>query len=277
VDGQFAGWVDMYGTCLKRNFVDYPPDKIGVPTNPVVIDLITQYEIFGFSKYGLSIYTSGIIPSVLDDCIVQCGDEADEKGTCTPLCHGLISTKKVRGFTGDLELTHNRVHFSVGGHMFASNSPNDPLFLMNHGFVDKIYERWLRCHGKTDPYFWCTSQEHLSEAFTVKGLYGLSDRVLGWTFTISESSYPRDMGYTSYEYATDQWEIDAKLSSVCDGWEKTNKYEKDKLTLKDYRSKLIFQNFTSLDDSPKSSPNTLNPPGLLQFQDFRLLKRRRHF
>jgi hypothetical protein len=267
-DGKFAGWMDMYGRCLKRNFADFPPEKIGLPSTAVCVELITKYKNFGFEKYGVSIYTSGIIPNILDDCIVQCGDEADERGTCTPLCHGLISTKKIRGFTGDLELSHNRVHFSIGGHMFASNSPNDPLFLLNHGFVDKIYDRWQRCQGKTQPFYWVTDQEHFCDAFTVQGLYGLSDRVLGWTLTISEIAFNRNMGYTSYEYAVDEWEKDNNLVGRCPSYEDINKYEEQLKLDRWKRANLIFQkNTTSLDDTPTVKISGDRFPGLLQTHD----------
>lgn len=44
--------------------------------------------------------------------------------------------------------THNRVHVWVGGDMGPSTSPNDPVFYMNHCNVDRIWEGWMRAHGR---------------------------------------------------------------------------------------------------------------------------------
>ena len=37
---------------------------------------------------------------------------------------------------------HNRVHVWVGGGMAPGSSPNDPVFFLNHCFVDKIWHDW---------------------------------------------------------------------------------------------------------------------------------------
>ncbi len=37
---------------------------------------------------------------------------------------------------------HNRVHVWVGGDMGPGTSPNDPVFFLNHCFVDKIWDDW---------------------------------------------------------------------------------------------------------------------------------------
>lgn len=39
---------------------------------------------------------------------------------------------------------HNRVHVWVGGDMGPGTSPNDPVFFLNHCFVDKIWADWQR-------------------------------------------------------------------------------------------------------------------------------------
>jgi Common central domain of tyrosinase len=44
---------------------------------------------------------------------------------------------------------HNRVDVWVGGDMLPSSSPNDPVFYMNHCNVDRIWEAWLKRHGRT--------------------------------------------------------------------------------------------------------------------------------
>ena len=37
---------------------------------------------------------------------------------------------------------HNRVHVWVGGDMGPGSSPNDPVFFLNHCYVDRLWERW---------------------------------------------------------------------------------------------------------------------------------------
>ena len=44
---------------------------------------------------------------------------------------------------------HNLVHVWVGGDMSPATSPNDPVFYLNHCNVDRIWEAWLRQHGRT--------------------------------------------------------------------------------------------------------------------------------
>jgi tyrosinase len=44
---------------------------------------------------------------------------------------------------------HNRVHVWVGGDMLPGTSPNDPVFFLNHGNVDRIWEAWMARNGRT--------------------------------------------------------------------------------------------------------------------------------
>ncbi|WP_030683975.1 tyrosinase family protein [Streptomyces sp. NRRL B-1347] len=43
---------------------------------------------------------------------------------------------------------HNRVHRWVGGHMLGGGSVNDPVFWLNHAFVDLLWSRWEREHRR---------------------------------------------------------------------------------------------------------------------------------
>ncbi|MGA4840781.1 tyrosinase family protein [Streptomyces sp. G45] len=47
---------------------------------------------------------------------------------------------------------HNRVHRWVGGHMLGGGSVNDPVFWLNHAFVDLLWTRWQRRHPDAAPY-----------------------------------------------------------------------------------------------------------------------------
>ena len=48
-------------------------------------------------------------------------------------------------FTGTLEFSpfHNRAHGWVAGAMNDLDSPRDPVFMFNHGFIDKIWQNWF--------------------------------------------------------------------------------------------------------------------------------------
>jgi len=257
------------GVCLKRNFDDMPKKRVGIPDTAVLVDLLIRYHNFGYITYGKSIATFGVVSIILDQCIEECGDDADLKGTCSETCHGLISTKSFRGFMGDLELSHSRVHFSVGGHMYSSYSPIDPLFQLNHGFVDKAYERWQKCQGYYNlSDYWVTQYDHFIDAYQVTGPYGFLDRLPGWLFTISESAYGRDMMYTSYTYATDQWEIDHKLNTTCPGWKKVEDEERQAKETQLKRAKFIYEKTPVLDDrkSGTSKADVLQSANLLQMQ-----------
>lgn len=42
---------------------------------------------------------------------------------------------------------HNLIHVWVGGDMAYSSSPNDPVFFLNHAFVDRLWALWQEHHG----------------------------------------------------------------------------------------------------------------------------------
>ncbi|MEE6525668.1 hypothetical protein FKM82_025835, partial [Ascaphus truei] len=49
---------------------------------------------------------------------------------------------------------HNLVHIYLGGTMSqVAISSNDPVFVLHHGFIDKIYEAWIhKYNGTPDTY-----------------------------------------------------------------------------------------------------------------------------
>jgi tyrosinase len=54
---------------------------------------------------------------------------------------------KGSGIQGTLEETpHNNIHTKLGGFMPNGNSPRDPIFLMHHGNIDRIWWSW-NCRG----------------------------------------------------------------------------------------------------------------------------------
>lgn len=63
---------------------------------------------------------------------------------------------KLEGWTtgsgNDRWRNHNRVHRWVGGHMLGGASVNDPVFWLNHAFVDMLWDRWQARHPDSEPY-----------------------------------------------------------------------------------------------------------------------------
>ncbi|MFD6436403.1 tyrosinase family protein [Streptomyces venezuelae] len=63
---------------------------------------------------------------------------------------------KLEGWTSargaDRWRNHNRVHRWVGGHMLGGASVNDPVFWLNHAFVDLLWDRWQRRHPDSPRY-----------------------------------------------------------------------------------------------------------------------------
>jgi tyrosinase len=56
------------------------------------------------------------------------------------------------GNQGELEANpHNQVHSRVGGLMVTGGSPLDPLFLMHHCNIDRLWSRWNTLGGKNTP------------------------------------------------------------------------------------------------------------------------------
>ena len=56
------------------------------------------------------------------------------------------------GNQGILERTpHNNVHNNIGAFMPNSNSPRDPIFMMHHGNIDRIWAYWTALGRKNSP------------------------------------------------------------------------------------------------------------------------------
>jgi tyrosinase len=75
---------------------------------------------------------------------------------------------------------HNRVHVWVGGDMAPGSSPNDPVFFLNHCFVDKIWSDWQAAHPEQS-YLPATGDANLR---------GIDDPMEPW---VKEGVTPRSM------------------------------------------------------------------------------------
>ena len=52
----------------------------------------------------------------------------------------------LEGWAGTPGRMHNGAHVWIGGSMGPSTSPNDPIFFLNHCFIDKLWADWQRSH-----------------------------------------------------------------------------------------------------------------------------------
>lgn len=131
----------------------------------------TVYEVFGTSR------------SV---------DRSDPKN---PIVQNNLDPKWVPmggGNQGTLERTpHNNVHNNIGGFMPNSNSPRDPIFMMHHSNIDRIWASWnaLGRKNSTDP-LWLNmpfTNNYITPAgkFYSRGVKDLlSTNALGYTYDV---------------------------------------------------------------------------------------------
>ncbi len=88
------------------------------------------------------------------------------------------------GWIGGPQL-HNRVHVWVGGSMLPGPSPNDPVFFLNHCFVDKMWADW--------------QAQHPNEAYVPAGGglagHNLNDALFPWTTTPADVVDHHALGY----------------------------------------------------------------------------------
>ena len=93
------------------------------------------------------------------------------------------------GNSGTLEGTpHNLVHGAVGGVMGGFRSANDPIFMMHHGNIDRIWALWRVDNSDTTDSLWLDMpfQDHFfnpdGSAFSPKVSDMLDPAALGYTY-----------------------------------------------------------------------------------------------
>jgi tyrosinase len=90
---------------------------------------------------------------------------------------------------------HNRVHVWVGGHMTSNTSPNDPLFWLNHCFVDKIWSDWQTSMiGSMPGMPMKASDFYVPVSGGPKG-HNLDDKMWPWDVTPRDMLEPNMLGY----------------------------------------------------------------------------------
>jgi len=131
-----------------------------------------------------------------------------------------------------LESFHNMAHVWVGGCMLYGTSPNDPVFYMNHLYVDKIWADW-QIVNPTAPYF-------LGNA-TVKypSGHGLNDPMWPWDGKNTPPSIARpvdmlDNSAIGVRYGGEDWKPE---------WDDINQPAKDFVN---YKSAFAEESFIAL-------------------------------
>jgi tyrosinase len=94
---------------------------------------------------------------------------------------------------------HNRVHVWVGGSMLLMTSPNDPVFLLHHCFIDKVWADWQALQRQFNP---GASPHYAPEEGGPVG-HNIDDQLKPWERTIREVLDIAELGY-SYEQPPSQ-------------------------------------------------------------------------
>jgi tyrosinase len=96
---------------------------------------------------------------------------------------------------------HNRVHVWVGGHMTANTSPNDPVFWLNHAYVDKLWSDWQAMMSDSMPGMQMPRSDFYVPSKDGPPGHNLDDPLTPW-----KDATPRDMldpAALGYQYDTD--------------------------------------------------------------------------
>ena len=92
---------------------------------------------------------------------------------------------------------HNRVHLWVGRSMTPMTSPNDPVFILHHCFVDKIWADWQEVQMKNNA---SAAPHYVPISGGPKG-HNISDTLKPFDLTVEDTLDISKLGYR-YEEAT---------------------------------------------------------------------------
>lgn len=92
---------------------------------------------------------------------------------------------------------HNRVHVWVGGNMLLMTSPDDPVFFLNHCYIDKVWADWQTLQKEDNP----DGAPHYAPLTDGPPAQNLNDALKPWTRTIRETLDIATLGY-EYEQPT---------------------------------------------------------------------------
>lgn len=87
---------------------------------------------------------------------------------------------------------HNRVHVWVGGNMLLMTSPDDPVFFLNHCFIDKVWADWQELQKINNP----EGSPHYAPLCDGPLGHNIDDQIKPWKHTIRDVLDIESLGYT---------------------------------------------------------------------------------
>jgi hypothetical protein len=123
-------------------------------------------------------------------------------------------------FRDELEaVPHGRVHTSIGGDMEGMSSPNDPLFLLHHAFVDKIWADWQETRsnrmGEYNGVNFDNSRAHLD------------DRLWPLNYRVRDVMNTRDLCYTYAPFNDNSRRSRARRHSLVERYDESSDVQVD--------------------------------------------------
>lgn len=102
---------------------------------------------------------------------------------------------------------HNTVHNRLGGYMPTMLSPLDPIFLMHHGNIDRIWAQWNRTGGVNSTNMLWNNMRFTNNFWTAQMTPGY------WSPLVWDLYYPSSLGY-AYDGLPEQRQRDASPAIV---------------------------------------------------------------
>ncbi len=127
--GPFANWTALIETAggsfvprpggIQRELGSYTGGSPVFPTPQQVQDVIANFPKYDTSRWDLN--STGSFRNRLEGWAASAGESGPQ--------------------------LHNRVHVWIGGDMGPGTSPNDPVFFLHHGNIDRIWALWQHAPG----------------------------------------------------------------------------------------------------------------------------------
>lgn len=193
--GNWSIPIEHDGPALTRRFGSWLPN-FNLPTKDD-LNMAMSEVLYDTPPYNSSPFTTGF-RNRLEGWVTMRGDN-------------LVKT------TGSQ--LHNRVHLWVGGRwtdngeekvgsMVPMTSPNDPVFLLHHCFIDKIWADWQSIQAKNNP---AASPHYAPEKNGPSG-HNLDDELKPWNRTIRDVLDIKKIGYSYEELNSDEMTMNTSFS-----------------------------------------------------------------
>jgi len=127
--GPSANWTARIAT-INGGFVDRPGglirdlagQAVNFPTQAQVDGVLADHPVYDTSPWRTA--SAGSFRNRLEGWLAEAGESGSQ--------------------------LHNAVHVWIGGDMGPGTSPNDPVFFLHHGNIDRIWATWQHAHPGSD-------------------------------------------------------------------------------------------------------------------------------